>query len=169
MTDQNLTANTFSDDEFEKPKLPTMLNVLTILTFIGCGIGFLFNVFAPKLWSFSKEMMQKAQSSGQEMTAKEAEKMQKGLAQIELAEANMIPLLVIGVACIALCLVGAIMMRKLKKDGFWIYTAGELLPFVVTPIIMGMGQLTELGNIFFLVIAIAFVAMYATQRKFLVR
>jgi hypothetical protein len=169
MTDPNLAANTFSDDEFAQPKLPTMLNVLTILTFIGCGISFLFTIFSPKIWSFSKDMMAKAQSSGKEISAKEAADMQKSLAQIELAEANMIPLMVIGLACTTLCLVGAIMMRKLKKDGFWIYTAGELLPFVVTPIIMGMGQLKETGNIFFLVLAIAFVAMYATQRKFLVK
>ncbi|MFT3981790.1 MAG: hypothetical protein QM687_15090 [Ferruginibacter sp.] len=168
MNDQNSTTD-FQTNDFDGKKLPGMLNVLTILTFIGCGIGLLFTLATPKLMSFSKEMMQKASASGQEMTAKEAEKMQKAMEQIDVFQANMIPLIVIGLAGIALCLVGAIMMRKLKKDGFWLYVAGQAIPFISSAVILGAGQFKEIGNIFFLAIAVAFVALYATQRKYLTK
>lgn len=168
MSDQNMTKDSLDINEFDKPKLPSMLNVLTILTFIGCGLFALLTLGTPMFLSFSKNMIEKAQSSGKDLSAKEAADIQKGLAQIELSEANMIPLIIIGMAGIILCFVGALMMRKLKKDGFWIYIAGQAVPIIGNSVLIGVAQYKELGSIFMLTVVAVFIILYATQRKYFV-
>jgi hypothetical protein len=168
MTNETNSADTLSYDDFDKPKLPQTLNILTILTFIGCSIFLIFSLASPWLISFSKKMMERASASGEELTAREAEKIRLAQQNMELAEVNMIPLMVIGIAGIILCFVGALMMRKLKKDGFWIYVAGQLIPILGTFFIMGAAQYKEIGNIVMLAFPIIFIILYATQRKYLV-
>lgn len=156
-------------NEGGKPQLPGGLNVLTILTFIGSGLGLLFIFLTPVIYRFSLSMMDKAKSSGADLTSKQLSDMEKGRAAIELGQANMIPLVIISVTGIALCLLGAIWMRKLKKDGFWIYASGELLPVIGSFIVMGTAQYT---GVFSILIAVAlpvlFVILYAVRRKYLV-
>ena len=152
-----------------KPKLPSSLNVLTILTFIGCGISLLLMLLMPVINKFFLEMMNKARSSGQELSAKQLEDMEKGKAIMELSQANIVPLMIIGFIGILLCVVGAIWMRKRKKDGFWIYTGGELLPVIGNFIILGTAQFTGAMSIVFGVgIPVLFVILYAMQRKYLI-
>ena len=166
MSDQTISPDSLNATEFDKPKLPTGLNVLTILTFIGCGIFMLFSLATPWLLKFSKGMMDKAVQSG-ELTPEKLQKIQEGRAQIELSEVNMIPLMIIGIVGIVLCFVGALMMRKLKKDGYWIYVAGEILPLVATVFIMGTSQYKEPTSLIMLIFPIAFVILYTMQRKHL--
>ncbi|MEP7141619.1 MAG: DUF4064 domain-containing protein [Ferruginibacter sp.] len=169
MTDTNASSQTVLLNEDGKPKLPSGLNVLTILTFIGCGIGLLFSLLTPVINKFFLSMMDKAKSSGAELTTKQLEDMEKGKAVMELTQANMVPLMIIGLAGIALCLVGAIWMRKRKKDGFWIYSGGELLPVIGNFIVLGTAQFTGAVSIIFAVcIPLLFVILYANQRKHLI-
>jgi hypothetical protein len=112
--------------------------------------------------------MDKATSSGQELTPEQLEKIQLGRANIELSEINMIPLMVIGIAGILLCFVGALMMRKLKKDGYWIYVAGQILPLVATAFIMGLAQYKEIGSLVMLAFPVIFIILYTANRKHLV-
>ena len=152
-----------------KTKLPSSLNVLTILTFIGCGISLLLMLLMPVINKFFLEMMNKARSSGQELSAKQLEDMEKGKAIMELSQANIVPLMIIGFIGILLCVVGAIWMRKRKMDGFWIYTGGELLPVIGNFIILGTAQFTGAMSIVFGVgIPVLFVILYAMQRKYLI-
>ena len=65
MTDQS----NFSG--LDKPTLNSGLNVLTILTFIGSGIAILFSFATPAILKFSKSFMEKAATSGQELTTKQ--------------------------------------------------------------------------------------------------
>ena len=163
MTDQS----NFS--EFDKPTLGSGLNVLTILTFIGSGISIIFSLASPAILKFSKSFMDKAATSGQELTSKQLEDMDKGRQAIELAQANMIPSIIVGVLGAILCIVAAVMMRKLKKDGYWIYIAGELLPLITTFILMGTKQFTGITSIIFAVgIPVLFIILYTLQKKNLV-
>ncbi len=169
MTDTNIAADKLEFSEDGKTKLPPRLNVLTILTFIGCGLGLLFVILTPVINKFFLGIMEKAKSSGAELTTKQLTDMEKGTAVIELTQANMVPLMVIGVLGIALCLVGALWMRKLKKDGFWIYVGGEILPVIGSFIILGTAQFTGVTSIVMGVgLPLLFVFLYSTQRKFLV-
>jgi hypothetical protein len=74
-------------------------------------------------------------------------------------------LLAVNLVCIALCLVGAIQMRKLKKSGFFIYTIGELAPvFLLAGLLSSLSNINFLFSVFF---AFLFVILYVTQLKYL--
>ena len=170
MTDTSAPSRTVELNEDGKPKLPSGLNTLTILTFIGCGIGLLWTLLTPVINKFSLAFMEKARSSGTELSSKQLADIEKGKAVIELAQANIVPLLAVSLVGIALCLVGAIWMRKLKKDGFWIYVGGELLPVIGTFILLGTAQFTGVISVLLIVgIPLLFVILYANQRKYLIK
>lgn len=153
----------------QKPALPSSLNVLTILTFIGSGILLIYALALPKLMSFSKSMMDKAVTSGQEMSNKQMEDIEKGRKGVELVMNNMVPIIIMAVVGAVLCIWGAIMMRKLKKDGFWIYACGELLPLIAGFVLMGTAQFNGVLSIVMGVgLPVLFVILYAIQRKHLV-
>jgi len=167
---QNDNPDVLSDNPNIKPKLPTGLNVLTILTFIGCGIFGLFTLLSPVINKFFLGMIDKAASSGQDLSAKQLAEMEKGRAALELANQNVIPLMAIGMIGIILCFVGALWMRKFKKDGYWMYVAGELAPILGTVLIMGTAQFTSIWSILFGIgIPCLFVILYTMQRKYLVK
>lgn len=162
-------ADQVNFSELDKPTLSSGLNVLTILTFIGSGIAILLSFATPAILKFSKSFMDKAATSGQELTSKQLDEMEKGRQVIELAQANIIPSIIVGVLGGILCIVAAVMMRKLKKDGYWIYIAGELLPLITTFILMGTSQFT---GVFSAIIAVGlpvlFIVLYTLQKKNLV-
>ena len=169
MTDTFATTGSAAGAGNEKPQLPSGLNVLTILTFIGCGVGLLFTLLTPTISKFFLGFMDKAKSSGNELSAKQLAEIEKGKAVLELTLANMVPLMIVGLLGIVLCLVGAIWMRKLKKDGFWIYVGGELLPVIGSFIILGTAQYTGVTSVVMGIgIPVVFVILYSMQRKFLV-
>jgi hypothetical protein len=171
MTDTSTSSQKVELNEDGKPKLPSGINVLTILTFIGCGIGLLFTLLTPVIFKYALGFMEKAQSSsGRELTTKELADMEKSKAVMELSQANMVPIISIGLVSILLCIVGAIWMRKLKKDGFWIYAGGELLPLIGNLILLGTAQFTGVISVIFAVgIPLLFVILYANQRKYLIK
>ncbi len=154
-------------NEFERPVLPKSLNILTILTFIGCGIFLLFSLATPAILKFTKNMMDKANTA--ELSPKEVADMEKGRVAIQLAEQYMVPLMITGVVGILLCFVGALMMRKLKKDGYWLYLAGQVVPYIASIALMGTAQFAGPSSFVFPAITLIFIVLYTMQRKYLVR
>ena len=152
-----------------KQIIPSGIKTLTTLTFIGSGLSLVIVGLTPVLNKLFLGFMEKARTSGSELTAKQIEDMEKGQAVMELTSANMIPLMVIGFVSIALCVLGAVWMRKLKKDGFWIYVGGELLPVVGNFILLGTDQFTGVSSVVMAVaIPLVFIALYFRQMKYLV-
>ena len=68
--------------------------------------------------------------------------------------------LIIGLVGIALCFYGAMKMRKLQKQGFFIYVAGQLMPIIYTFVTVGVGF-----GLIGVIIPIVFIVLYATQLK----
>lgn len=151
----------------EKPTKATgTLNVLTILTFIGSGIQIIMSAATPFLMSFSSKMMNKALEAGGELTPSQIADMEKAKAKMQLTTDNIIPLVSSGVIAGIGCIIAAIMMRKLKKDGFIIYAICELLPLVVGFIFLGLNQFDGIFSyILSIGIPVLFIVLYATQRK----
>ncbi|HTM92403.1 MAG TPA: hypothetical protein VL095_08295 [Flavisolibacter sp.] len=151
-----------------RPKsLPAMLNVLTILTFIGCGLGLLSSG-----WNFissSSDQIEKLQEQREKMSeqtgfAKKFFDDSFDIAQVGFDHKNL--LLVVGLIGLVLCLIGAIQMRKLKRSGFFMYTIGELAPiFVLGGLLTSITNINFLFSVFF---SFLFVILYATQLKHLV-
>jgi hypothetical protein len=152
-------------DEHRPKEMPGMLNTLTILTFIGCGLGYIMSV-----WGYIQSTPEKL-AQAQEQRAK----MEDGsfgakmldssiqMGQINLDNKNL--LLIVNLVCITLCLVGALQMRKLKKPGYYLYVAGELAPVVLMAGLVG--SLTGFSMIFSAAFALLFVILYATQLKYM--
>ena len=168
MNNTNENANALNPDEFTDKSLPQGLKVLTTLTYIGCAVFGLFTLFTPQITKFSLAMMEKAASSGSEMTEKQLSDLEKGRQAIELTQAHMIPIMLLSLVGIILCFAGAYMMRKLKKDGFWIYVAGQVLPLLGNFAILGTAQFVDYKSFGALIIPVIFISLYARQRKYLV-
>lgn len=150
----------------EPKKLPTGLNVLTILTFIGSAIE-LYNTSSSFISGKKQlEEMEKNQEKLAEAPAW-AKKFAGPEVQEMMAKAyeNRIPLLVIGLIAVALCVYGAIQMRKLKKEGYTLWLIGEILPYIATAILMPVFFNTIF--VYFAVIPALFIILYTIQRKHL--
>lgn len=159
--------------EFDRESLPTGLNVLTILTFIGCALSLLSSI-----WSFisSKKTYIERDKVLEQMSSPQmpafAKKMigdpQQYIEMVTKSYENRIPILIIGLVSVALCFVGAMQMRKLQKQGFLFYVIGELLPFISFVFFIGTFMISGFAFIFFAVVAVLFIAMYAINRKYLI-
>ncbi len=153
-------------DPWTRPALPSSLNVLTILTITGCSFFTLMLLATPSLLKFSKKMIDS--SKVEDLSPEKIIEMQKARQVIELTENNLIPLMLIGGVGIILCFWGALQMRKLKKDGYWIYVAGQILPLLGGLLIVGTAQYSGITSFFMPVISVVFIILYTTQRKYLV-
>jgi len=81
---------------------------------------------------------------------------------------NRIPIVVLSVVAVALCFYGALQMRQLKKQGFLLYTIGELLPFLTQLLFIGAFAFSGMTMYFFIAITVLFILLYTMQRKHLV-
>jgi hypothetical protein len=152
----------------EPKKIPEMLNVLTILTFVGCGVFALSS-----LWGFANA--QKSYDTMLEMQGKldQMPAFARKFAGPEMLEVahksveNRIPVLLLALVGYALCTYGAIQMRQLKKVGFTIYTIGELLPIPTSMFLLGTAFFNGIGVILGCLVYVVFIVLYATQLKHL--
>jgi hypothetical protein len=167
MADLNQPANT--ENWLEEPrKLPSLLNVLTILTFIGCGLAIVGGItgYFTAASTYDKQVqLQDKMDQMPDFVKNLAGPDPVGNARKQLE--NRIPITLLTLVAGALCLYGAIQMRKLKKTGFPIYIVGELLPFLTIIIFIGSGLITSVTGIISLLISAVFIILYATQLKYL--
>ncbi|MEI9934777.1 MAG: DUF4064 domain-containing protein [Ferruginibacter sp.] len=166
-----MTETTTSPDSLnfmEEEKIPSGINVLTILTFIGCAIGLIFSIASPYLINFSKQMMDKA-SMQDGITDKQLIAIENGKAALEITQQYIVPLVIIALIGIVLCFIGALWMRKLKKDGFWLYVSGELLPVLCNFIFLGKYAFIDWKSGFNYLLPVVFIILYAMQIKYLVK
>jgi hypothetical protein len=174
MTDLNQNINQAKDflnvEDQDFKKLPQTLNVLTILTYVGCALGAISTVWnyfssATTYKTYEALAADPAMSNNNPAAA-----LMAGATDIlKKSYENRLPICILGLVGIALCFYGALQMRNLKKQGFLIYTVGELLPIVSFAIFIGFGGLFGgVTAIFSSLIAIVFIVLYATQRKHLV-
>jgi hypothetical protein len=168
MTSNNPSADVLSFDNEQKPALPSSLNVLTILTFVGCGLAFLGGI-----WNYVRadKAYQDIVAAQEKLTEAPAwAKKFMGPEMVEMARKsadNKLPILLLTLVGAGLCLYGAMEMRKLKKQGFALWAAGEYLPVV--------GGFIFVGSVFFsgfaligLAIPIIFTILYALNKKHLI-
>jgi hypothetical protein len=158
-------------------KLPKTLNVLTILTFIGCGLSYIMGIYG---WLTAanyetqheklSEASDKVGDSGfaRTMIDKSMEMIENNKDFINKAYEYRHIIGIAGVVFTTFCLIGAIRMRKLRKSGFPIYTIGELAPIVMSIILLGFNTSQTWMVLLQFIVPVIFVILYATQRKHLV-
>ncbi len=172
MTQDNAT-DVLNYDEANKPKLPSGLNVITILTFIGCSILALFSLFGFFSAKTSYENIDKTMASINSDSMPGWAKSLMGdpenmIATITKSYENRIPILLLSLVAVGLCFYGALQMRKLKKQGYMFYIIGELLPFLTQILFIGAFSLSGVGAYVGIGIALLFILLYTMQRKHLV-
>jgi hypothetical protein len=167
MTDLSQPANT--ENWLEEPKkLPSMLNVLTILTFIANGLGFISAFYSYFSAASNYDKVVQAQDKMDQMP--DFVKNMMGPDPVGNARRmldNRLPIMLLTLVGSALCFYGAWQMRKLKKTGFTIYIVGDVVPFISLFLFIGASTLAGFTGIFSLIITVVFVILYATQLKYM--
>lgn len=173
MTDFNQNVDQAKDllnlEQKDMQKLPSMLNVLTILTYIGCALAFL-----SAIWNyFTIGVASKAYEAGTGEVAtgdKTIDSVLSGVSEmVKKQYDNRLMILLFALAGVALCFYGAMQMRNLKKQGYLIYVVGELLPIVSFAVFIGFGNILGAATaVVSLLFAAVFIILYTTQRKYLV-
>lgn len=162
-----------------KGERPMFLTVLCILTWVGSGWAFLSSTFSMFTLNTMSSAFNKSGADFNEIadrmndlpeTGEPGEEFGRAMANEVFGSmddiikwAPTLNLVNMGVAL--LCILGAFMMWKLKKTGFYIYTAATLVAIIVPLVLLGgnlIGALSAVGAGFF---GIAFVIMYGVNLK----
>jgi len=154
-----------------QPQAKTMtatINVLSILTFIGCGIAFISAIWS--LYSSGKSMEQLAIMQEQvdqmgETSETAANIMLQSIDMVKKQYDNRYLLLIVNLLATGLCLFGAIEMRKMRKNGFYLWLTGELLPILITVAIIGFNLMGGIVLGASLLFAGVFIVLYGLQVK----
>jgi hypothetical protein len=154
-----------------QPQAKTMtatINVLSILTFIGCGIAFISAIWS--LYSSGKSMEQIALMQEQvdqmgETSETAANIMLQSIDMVKKQYDNRYLLLIVNLLSTGLCLFGAIEMRKMRKNGFYLWLTGELLPILITVAIIGFNLMGGIVLGASLLFAGVFIVLYGLQVK----
>jgi hypothetical protein len=155
-------------DPMEEKKLSSTLNVLTILTFIGCAWD-TYQGVKNFLTNDDKALEKLAEAQEKLREAKAPEFFQKMVGPevqefVRKSIENSIPLLLMSIIGVLLCLFGAIQMRKKKMQGYYLWLTGELLPIISVFIFTGSIFL-KTPFVWFLICPLIFIILYTFQRK----
>jgi hypothetical protein len=142
-----------------------MLNVLTILTFIGSAFGFLGGLWG--YFTVCKSAEKLANQEMPDMGGMLGNMMEKAIEMSIKQCDNRLVILVSTLVTVALCFFGALMMRRLKKQGFIIYILGELIGPASMAAILGASVFSGM-MIIGAIIPFVMIILYATQQKYMV-
>ncbi len=152
---------------------PKFLTVLCILSFVWCGLGFIMGIYGLIQNQPEKQMEQieKLRDVMPEM----ADKMEQNLLEMQDSTYMQIsPYL--NFVFMLISFMGVLMMWKMNKKGFYVYLAGELLPYLgfilsfklMMSAMSGGGMMPALGPIILglmVVSDVAFFVMYGANLK----
>ncbi len=159
--------------EMDENKLPSVINTLTILTFIGSGLGIVSGI-----WSYVKsasnlaKMEEMVNSPELDKLPTFAKKMYspESLELYRKLDVNKLSLAVVNILGCLLCIYGALEMRKLKKSGYYTYCIGELIPFVGSLLFVGVAFFTNGWTVLLGVGFVAiFIILYGLQLKYMTK
>ena len=144
----------------EKKELPSMLNVLTILTFIGAGIGGLLSI--KNYFSICKTVDMVANKEMPEVGGFLGKFISNSLDLLTKQCESRLVILVSSLVTSLLCIFGAYMMRQKKKQGFMVYILGEILAPASFLSIMGVSTVSILTNLMSFIVALIMIVLYST-------
>jgi hypothetical protein len=166
-----MESNPFFDDQ---PRMTPLLKVISILSIVASSFQFLSAVYS-YFTAESNYVTVTAMSDGvgkapmpgwlKSIIGDPQDLVEIAKSQME----NKVPLLLLGVLAAGLCLWGVIQMRKLKKQGLYIYVIGELLPFLTMTLFMSSAAFNGVAFYATVFFTLLFIILYWTQRSCLVR
>lgn len=166
-----------NDNPFQpaQPARPQFLTVICVLSFIMCALSFVGSV-----WNIIKDTPENMEQSIEQMRTVSPQ-MADNLEQMMIEKQNNTYMQIsnyLNMVYMLLSFMGVMMMWKLNKKGFYIYLAGELLPYIgfiiawkpMMAMMSGGGMMPAIGPIMvvlMLVFDIAFFIMYAVNLKYM--
>jgi hypothetical protein len=171
MSEERNNLSEFETAMIEQEK-PGSIKTLTILTFIGNALGIFFGVF--QYLNSAKSLNDLETMPGKPEFEKMPE-MFKGMFSAEAIErarmmdANKLPILIINLIGCILCIYGAIEMRKLKLNGFYVYVVGSILPLVGLLLFIGLGYFTGWAGYSAVGFTLLFIGLYYINSKYLTK
>jgi hypothetical protein len=145
---------------------PTLLTVICILSFIWAG----FAIIGSGLGYVGMKMM--ASGAVEEMVAQSGDA--NAMAQIEEAQAKMeesgldagqlANLMLVVMALSVVVLIGVIMMWKLKRTGFFVYTGAQVVS-ALSPVLMGGKMDMSAMGMGSLGLTVLFIVLYGMNLK----
>lgn len=157
-------------------KRPVFLTVLGILSFIGIGFAVIGGIFGVIGIGGLRTMYEGLLSMGGTDNAAAKEALDSALSGMQMSS-------IISIIAALICLVGVIMMWKLKKKGFYIYTVAELAGPIVSWFLMssatekltevagssasmmGGGMFAAAGGVMGIIFAVVFIVLYGLNLK----
>lgn len=162
----------------EEKKRPNFLTVICILSFVGCGLVFLTSIYS--LIHNTPENIEKSIEQVRQIKPEMADQMEQNMLMMqESTYAKIAPYL--SFVYLLLSFLGVLMMWKLNRKGFYIYIAGELLPYVPA-LFMGKEMMAMMGGgmnsgfmqtmitvaaVLVILFDLVFIGMYAANLKYM--
>lgn len=153
-------------------KRPTFLTILCILSFIGIGLAILSSILtyiSTQAITGTPGLMDKISGIAEQTNNPMFKKIYVSGVEA-LINAKLYVLL--NILANLLCLTGVIMMWKLKKPGFYMYSFGELATPILSIILIGnvfagtfFSAMGVAGNVIGFIFPVAFIVMYALNLK----
>lgn len=140
------------------PKRTPILWILGIITMLSAT----FSAIAYICWAFAPDYMLKSMESVKEMGVFPAEQAEQILAIY--TSINSWQYLMLMAVQIMLFAGAFLMLAKLNKAGFHVYTIGKILEFCVTNFLIGGLVAMNINGI---IMSVLWVLMYATQLRFM--
>ena len=157
-----------------KPLRPVFLKVLCILTFIFSSYTILSQVYVYFQAEETSAAMTEAKSEiNKDMNDKKADspeeksflnKVMGGMSEMSTPE-NLRKQAIGNIIASALCLLGAILMWRLNRTGFYLYILGTVVGIVVPFYLFGNNFVTAISTGFASFIGLLFIIFYAMNLK----
>lgn len=157
-------------DYEENKGMPVFLKVLCILTFIGAGLGILMSIYSMFTVEQSiKSLEQSSKLMGSSSPFGDLSGQIEATRQYGLLSA------ILSFVGNSICLLGAFMMWKLKRMGYFIYITGHIFPIVGSILYATasgegsgfMSSMTYVGVVIQFIFSGAFIIMYGVNLKHL--
>jgi hypothetical protein len=139
-------------------KRPSFLTVLCILTYVGVGLSVILSIVG---FMATQALTSMADTMGTMSGVEEMPGMTDAMNAIKYANVT----LAISILGAVLCLVGAILMWKQKKNGFYIYVIGQVAPLVTSAVLLGGSAFSGMALFMGAIFPIAFIVMYGLNLK----
>lgn len=157
--------------EFEtvQPKRPTFLTVLCILTFVGSSYALISGIISYFNADSVSKIVESAQSKMHDENKNSdgnglASKMMKNVAVMSNPD-NIRNTSLGNIVTSVFCLLGAFLMWKLNRTGFYIYVLGTLIGIIIPFYLYGSNFLTNIAAGTAGFIGLLFVIFYAMNLK----
>jgi hypothetical protein len=148
-----------------KPTVPNGINVLSILSFIGSGFQIVGGIAGYFMISYTVKSLPETRALEKSREMKPFSGFLKWSADATLKQYEYrLPILIVTIITALICIYGVVQMRKLKRQGFAIYSSAELALPLFTAVVIDIWS-----SIFGFVIAILFIILFSVQRKHLTK